>query len=1618
MGKKVLISILYLYFALNIFGQIEEPAIIWNTFNSGKLYNLRGSGGTSNSFEEGNTSVNNFNGNLAIAHSSQIILNNNLGGLLSLNYNANTGHMIFRARPKEANCEVNAPCWILGFKDFAIQTFNFENNYYIHKQGTGTTPNDLGYIWTETATTGLVGNQVPLLIPGYHYTNYERKFEYNNTLAGVDDLNQRHYDLIYLLTADGSLITLYNPNEGERDKRGGDVENTKVGTYLEYGNDKTGYAVVSWCDQTNGNGWQNNGKYGLRTIDFKPGDGLTYRFVEEYVNYERNDAYWIDFWGVDWPFKNRPRICYLKEILSSQGDKLILDYDYSAFGHDPDNNPLDLGRKFFKTLKYVDNLGTQTLLFENQYLKVTTGFEVPTHFQVHLSNNTTNEVFDLWLEGYGMDYNSSLTSVSRSEDPNKTKLFNLVKISGPTTSTNYTYLETPIKRKYKFDKQTLNGVVYHWFTLEYPVYQLSCKKYLKKSEEFYYCGYLLNDYSPLDPDYDTQLGYSERDNSVFTVYRHYHDVHMKNTGRDSYTTTMIKRVANRVVDLGVGVNPISVSETIYSYSWVGGNYILSLPYYVPHGTYRPDAYKYDSLKTEVITTNSISTQINGPNTITNNYYYKMVNIYHHDMEPLDLVDKRIFLTMVETTNGLDSYKKSKYIVTDLGEYWQQGNNAYGYYGGALQKTSEYDYINDHLGGVKKTYNYDFDDFSIGCVDWNGPTSVTKKIMNRQEVRTEGFYHTGLAGGFIGDKSDIKTYSYLNFIPDATQIVDKYFNYQINNISCEKVINTTGGIISDIETTYYGNTQTSKGKILRTIIHNNTGAIGARQADYTYEYYLTGQFQGYLHKKIKSDGSFEEYFYNNNANNNIACKVVDKNKTLTQNSLLFNNTFQMLPYKTTINYNNTIQNLYTKYDGFGNVTYKIDENSYLSKYIYDHKGRLLQSYEPGSFPPNNSDPAFDSESGVLSLSYNDVLWIPEITMKQNMDILQTPSKSVISKQSFLPSATVSSEIKNSQGTFYRKNLVVYNYLGLKISLLDGIGRGIFYNYNGLLQPIKTKYGSATNHPFSEISYGLSPYYINPPAPIDPNSITFKDEMGKEIIEYRDMYGNLVRKISDPSGINAVTNFTYNSLNQLVNITSPEGKVTTYEYDDFGNVSKRTTPDDITNEFKYDKWGNLRFKKHISAPTGSPLLYFNTYDPLGRNVIQGAVKPMDYDFNTLLPDVSQSFENYTTGVNNFLVVNLYDIATGTGVFSSTYGFTTPPGLTNLIVNTEWNIKTRLFARAFRNQIGEVWNYELFNYDQLGNVKENWIKYENKSWKKVVSEYDLMSHLTKQTVCQYIGNSLTPLAYIWYEYDTEGRLWKVYTNIVNNVATKKLEAKYTYNLDDSIEKVYLGPTSSEVVDYTYDSDRGWVNNINRKFGTSTKFNEKLTYYNNGNINTSIMLNLGSSTWATLYDSYTYDGMNRLINTSRESFTYNKDGAFLTKGIGSNDIYTYEYVTYQNGLQSNRLQSVKNNSTNYIYNFQYDYKGNVISDGVSGISYMTYDRNNNLLTSGLSSDGSANTIYQYNSENNRIVKKNTSGGGGEFYLQDHTGRTLGVFDLTTDKIKFINIYGNGLIGRSTIIR
>lgn len=599
--------------------------------------------------------------------------------------------------------------------------------------------------------------------------------------------------------------------------------------------------------------------------------------------------------------------------------------------------------------------------------------------------------------------------------------------------------------------------------------------------------------------------------------------------------------------------------------------------------------------------------------------------------------------------------------------------------------------------------------------------------------------------------------------------------------------------------------------------------------------------------------------------------------------------------------------------------------------------------------------------------------------------------------------VSTLQKNNIGNFIQKQKTEYNFLQAPKKIEDGETRQIFTKYDYLSRPVQLKTDEDwTTGPSKKIDYFLSSeneYY---------NIEQMTDENNKVSKKYFDKVG-ILKKEERVDGELMLTNlYSYDDFYRLTSVTSPAGKITSYLYDDHSNISQKTSPDEGTTKFKYDKYGNLRFSINTASATK---LTFNKYDNFNRLILTGE-KSYTNPWNDLDPDLDYStnqgsisaFENYSTSKDNFVLVNMYDKYIRTGVF--TY-------LPQAFADSLTNPKGKLVATAFRDKTSPTtWSYKVYSYDHLGRVKDEYVFFQSTSaYKKITNEYDNLGNLIKQN----IDNQF----YTWYGYDEQARLKEVRSNMHNAYTTAKLEAVYSYDQSDKVLSAKYGTYGNYApkVLYTYDG-KGRVSNINgiALDVFTTVFQQTLTYYDNDNIHTMFLRNDGNGSWPNLNFTYSYDNYNRLTSAAcsnsyyTETYSYDYDGNLTHKTRPYNTSQSLQYYYEADGVTNNYLTRLTKGGTNY--SFTYDYKGNMIFDQRKATFDFVYDRRNlpiQFLKAGLPH------YYLYNDGGQRIYKQ-TSSSNKEYYLIDHTGKELAIYNWVTGKLKMLNLFGNGIFGKVNV--
>lgn len=281
------------------------------------MFNERGYFKSNSSSFDDQEIVNDFNGNLLYSVPMySYALGGDMNLQMKLTYNGSVGHIITtsdtdRIRNQasvHSRRNVNFPEWIIDLNVFALQTFNFETNFFTSNVGAN-------YV---------SGSSVNTIITGYHYDN-------ELGLVNIDN-----HDKINILSGDGSIITLENVDYS------GDSTNlyNYIGNYIFKGKEAYYKAIVSYIGTPSGQIAGNN----PRKIILLKGDGLEYIFEEEKIHFDdfRTDQSLVNG-------KLRPIAIYLKEIRDRFSHSIKINYSpIHPFPIDP-NEQLK-GRQLLKSI--------------------------------------------------------------------------------------------------------------------------------------------------------------------------------------------------------------------------------------------------------------------------------------------------------------------------------------------------------------------------------------------------------------------------------------------------------------------------------------------------------------------------------------------------------------------------------------------------------------------------------------------------------------------------------------------------------------------------------------------------------------------------------------------------------------------------------------------------------------------------------------------------------------------------------------------------------------------------------------------------------------------------------------------------------------------------------------------------------------------------------------------------------------------------------------------------------------------------------------------------------------------------------------------------------------------
>lgn len=551
----------------------------------------------------------------------------------------------------------------------------------------------------------------------------------------------------------------------------------------------------------------------------------------------------------------------------------------------------------------------------------------------------------------------------------------------------------------------------------------------------------------------------------------------------------------------------------------------------------------------------------------------------------------------------------------------------------------------------------------------------------------------------------------------------------------------------------------------------------------------------------------------------------------------------------------------KYDRYGNIIEKTDENGNATAYQYDNLGRLTAIVAPGGSTTNQFSYSYAGSaispsnpnlitaknySTTSTYSENRLYYdgtgyeIQRQTKLANLttDIISATVRDRMKRDSLIYKAyqpstwdhTYDSQFAQNAGYFYSPLSIDLPYARAEYTIdgrpLHQHAPGSTFQNEGAGRYLKYTYGT---NAANEIVTNLNQLY----------KTAVVDENGKKTMEYKDRLGNIVATVVDSAGLQLTTKFEYDMAGRKTKVTTHNNLVSTYTYDTRGLLTQKATPDGGTTQYLYDKNGNLRFSKdanHSGVGVGVNInddRFITATNPLGTTTVRtGTFSLMGWQrvvYTIQMPNPNQSANQYMTlkiKTSGGIVLDSLQMLSAfpQGIVSKS--LTLPPGT--------YTYDEIMYDDGFNGEfifsISSAGGYEfIYNkYDALNRLIETG-EYEsggggsftqanadnsifpNGQLKTYVYGYDsLSSNGIASTQRNVIGKLASEISYRagvvalikYYSYDAMGRVeWVIFYD--PTTVAKKIE--YTYDLQGKITvETYKDPLATNFYQCSYSYDQ----------------------------------------------------------------------------------------------------------------------------------------------------------------------------------------------------------------------
>jgi len=587
--------------------------------------------------------------------------------------------------------------------------------------------------------------------------------------------------------------------------------------------------------------------------------------------------------------------------------------------------------------------------------------------------------------------------------------------------------------------------------------------------------------------------------------------------------------------------------------------------------------------------------------------------------------------------------------------------------------------------------------------------------------------------------------------------------------------------------------------------------------------------------------------------------------------------------------------------------------------------------------------------------------------------------------------------------------------------------------------------------------LQRYYSKCLKAVETLSMHYFDKQYQYTLYYYDQADNLVKTVP-PAGVHFLDEEELKKVensrldNYSKQVLPKDSKISDYTYNTLNELVKQETPDAGETNFYYDALGRISASQNAEQNEQGNFSY-TRYDEQGRNVESGKIHT-----DVINSAFTRDFDNWKTFINGSLARS--------EITFTRYDETLPAINLKFGTSGQRNLRKRVASvLSFKNSEdlhhNDYTHATHFSYDIMGNVYKLIQDYPNDiiGDKSIEYSYDLQSGKVNSVIYQ----AGAPDEFIHkYTYDALNRLLRVKTS--PNGLKWETDAEYFYYRHGPLARIELGTDKVQGLDYIY-TLQGWIKGVN---GTTTSpetdmgqdgiagnnmsgpgygalhspialdaFGYVLSYFGNDYLpisyNTSFLdaldsrvgtvKGLGNGNISRMYTqiqklgnmgfNYSYDQLNRFI--SQEGWKLDKDGknmqligdaynmkmkydadgniVSLTRNGDSKELnmdeQQYHYYKNDNVHTYDPLSGVSLDATNRLAyvtdevpdgnynidideqkknNYHYNAIGNLIGDDAEGISQIDWTLQNKIKT--ITKNNETTIDFQYDSFGNRVMK------------------------------------------------